>query len=108
MLRGLVQEQGLKITVICYSANENPAMDEQPDLNVYNPENLLAQAKAAQERLGYKILTFYVERDGLLAKTVTPHLAQFYYSPSGGTLRDHEMNIVLYSAKFDVYKGLGR
>ena len=63
--------------------------DPLPDLFVYSPENLIAQADAAPDRLGYK-------------------LVRFYLSPSGGTLRDTELNIVLYSAKFDIYKGLGR
>jgi hypothetical protein len=83
-------------------------MDEITDLNVYSPEHLLAQAATAEERLGYRLLTFYVQEDGTLAKAPTATLGSFFYSPSGGTLRDHEMNIVLYSAKFDVYKGLGR
>jgi hypothetical protein len=83
-------------------------MDGSVDLNVYSPENLLAQAESAEERLGYRLLTFYVNDDGTLAKQPTSTLGTFFYSPSGGTLRDHEMNIVLYSAKFDVYKGFGR
>lgn len=83
-------------------------MDGSLDINVYSPENLLAQAENAEERLGYRLLTFYINEDGTLAKQPTAVLGDFYYSPSGGTLRDHEMNIVLYSAKFDVYKGFGR
>jgi hypothetical protein len=84
------------------------ANDEQPDLYVYSPENLLEQAKEAEEHLGYKILQFYVQADGSLAKEVTDRRATFYLSPSGGTLRDRELNIVVYSAKFDIFKGYGR
>lgn len=83
-------------------------MDERPDLYVYTPDNLLEQAENASERLGYRMLTFYVDADGGLAKEPTDHTRPFYYSPSGGTLRDEDLNIVLYSAKFDLYKGYGR
>lgn len=78
------------------------------DLHVYTPENLLEQAAQAEDRLGYRILRFYVDDQGALAKTPTDTTALFYYSPSGGTLRDSDLNIVLYSAKFDLYKGFGR
>ncbi|MBU3741491.1 MAG: hypothetical protein FGM24_04305 [Candidatus Kapabacteria bacterium] len=79
-----------------------------PDLHLYSPEHLLAQAEQAEERLGYRMLRFYVDEQGMLAKVPTSQTALFYYSPSGGTLRDSELNIVLYSAKFDLYKGFGR
>jgi hypothetical protein len=79
-----------------------------PDLRIYTPEHLIEQATTAREHLGYKLVEFYVDADGLLAKHVTENTATFYLSPSGGTLRDADLNIVLYSAKFDVYKGYGR
>ena len=78
------------------------------DLLVYSPENLIAQAAVAADTLGYKLVQFYVDEKGLLAKCPTEHVGTFDLSPSGGTLRDMELNIVLYSAKFDIYKGLGR
>lgn len=78
------------------------------DLHIYTPEHLLAQAQGAPEQLGYRLLRFYVDDQGQLAKEPTPTLATFFYSPSGGTLRDAELSIVLYSAKFDLYKGYGR
>lgn len=78
------------------------------ELLVYSPENLLIQARTAEEKLGYKIVHFYVDSQGLLAKSVTDTIAQFFLSPSGGTLRDSALNIVLYSAKFDLYKGFGK
>ncbi|MBK7185241.1 MAG: hypothetical protein IPH85_04820 [Ignavibacteria bacterium] len=82
--------------------------EPSPDLLVYSPDNLIAQAAVAPDRLGYKLVRFYVDEKGLLAKSATEHIGTFYLSPSGGTLRDMELNIVLYSAKFDIYKGLGR
>ncbi len=78
------------------------------DLYLFTPDNLLLQAQQATEHLGYRILRFYVDDVGLIAREPTETLAEFYYSPSGGTLRDSNMNIVLYSAKFDLYKGYGR
>ncbi len=78
------------------------------DLRIYSPEHLIEQAKTAREHLGYKLVEFYVDDEGLLAKGITATVAQFYLSPSGGTLRDADLNIVLYSAKFDLYKGYGR
>jgi hypothetical protein len=78
------------------------------ELTVFSPDNLLLQAANAPEHLGYRIVTFCTDERGLLATALTPTTATFYYSPSGGTLRDAEMNIVLYSARFDKYKGLGK
>lgn len=83
-------------------------MDDTDNLNVYTPEHLMAQAEKAPKHLGYSILHFYVDENGLLAKQPTDTLHTFYLSPSGGTLRDEDMNIVLYSARFDIYKGFGR
>ncbi len=78
------------------------------DLYIYSPENVHSQAADADEHLGYKILSFYVDDRGQLAKGSTPERRTFYLSPSGGTLRDADLNIVVYSAKFDLYKGFGR
>jgi len=78
------------------------------DVFIYSPENLLIQAAEAQQTLGYKIVKFYVDEHGLLSKHPTQRIDEFFLSPSGGTLRDTELNIVLYSAKFDLYKGFGR
>ena len=78
------------------------------DTMVYTPENLISQAAHATEHLGSKVVQFYVDEKGLLAKQPTDRIDTFYLSPSGGTLRDAELNIVLYSAKFDIYKGFGR
>lgn len=79
-----------------------------PDVFLYSPDNLISQADSATELLGYKVVRFYVDEKGLISKTPTERLGEFFLSPSGGTLRDAELNIVLYSAKFDIYKGLGR
>ena len=78
------------------------------DLKVYTPENLLEQAATAPLEQGYHRLQFYVDDNGALSKVRTGILHNFFYSPSGGTLRDAELNIVLYSAKFDKFKGIGK
>lgn len=78
------------------------------DLYVYSPAALQEQSKNAPFALGYYSLQFYVDEQGLLAKQPTERLGRFYYSPSGGTLRDEQLNIVLYSAKFDKFKGYGK
>lgn len=75
---------------------------------LYTPENLLAQAKQTPLEKGYHILEFYVDAHGQLAKTVTGSRSRYYYSPSGGTLRDENMNIVAYSARYDKFKGIGK
>lgn len=83
-------------------------MAAELDLHVFSVQNLLAQAAAAEIYMGYKLLQFYVNDGGVLANEATGKLGTFYLSPSGGTLRDSELNIVLYSAKYDKFKGLGR
>ncbi|MFM2133456.1 MAG: hypothetical protein RL156_737 [Bacteroidota bacterium] len=75
---------------------------------VYSPDHLLEQAKHTPLVQGYHILEFCVDEHGQLAKHPTEKRSQFYYSPSGGTLRDTNMNIVLYSARFDKFKGIGK
>ncbi|MCS6965185.1 MAG: hypothetical protein NZ473_00240 [Candidatus Kapabacteria bacterium] len=57
---------------------------------------------------GYYELRFYVDEKGMPARRPTERIATFYLSPSGGILRDHSFNIVLYSAKLDAYRGYGR
>lgn len=78
------------------------------DLHVFSEQHLLAQLENAPTQLGYKIVRFYVDKAGLLAKENTGTTETFYLSPSGGTLRDKDMNIVLYSARYDIYRGLAK
>ncbi len=78
------------------------------DCYIFSPDNLLRQIENAPFELGYYTVQFYVDEHGRLARTPTDRLATFYYSPSGGTLRDEQLNIVLYSARLDRYKGYGR
>jgi len=74
----------------------------------FTPENLLLQAQITPLVLGYHRVQFYVNEQGIPSKEKTTRIDEFYLSPSGGTLRDINMNIVTYSAKYDKYKGYGK
>lgn len=81
---------------------------ETTDLRIFSEETMRAQADTAPLQLGYKRLEFYVDAQAQPAKVKTEHVATFYLSPSGGTLRDADFNIVTYSARWDMYKGYGK
>ena len=80
----------------------------QEDLRIFSHENLLKQSQHSELKLGYYTVHFFVDSPGVPSKHVTDKIEQFYLSPSGGTLRDSSMNIVMYSAKYDKYKGYGK
>lgn len=75
------------------------------DINIYSEENLTAQLESGTYEFGFYKVQFYTDEKGLLASQKTGNLSQFYLYPSGGTLRDENMNIVLYNSKFDTYRG---
>jgi len=74
------------------------------DIYIYSEENLLEQVRKAPYMLGFYKVKFYTT-DGVLASGATETISDFYLYPSGGTLRDSNLNIVLYSSKFDTYRG---
>lgn len=78
------------------------------DIYIFSESNLLAQLEHAPMHLGYKTVRFYVDSDGVVAKENTGIIDTFYLSPSGGTLRDKNLNIVQYSARYDIYKELAK
>lgn len=78
------------------------------DIYIFSERNLLAQLEHAPTQLGYKIVRFYVDANGIVAKENTGTTDIFYLSPSGGTLRDKHLNIVQYSARYDIYKELAK
>lgn len=78
------------------------------DVLLFTPDNLLEQVAQTPLILGYHQVRFYITDEGLLAKEPTDRIGTFFLSPSGGTLRDSGMNIVLYSAKYDKFKGWGK
>ena len=79
-----------------------------PDVYLFSEEMLRKQLETAETKLGYKLVHFYVDNHGIMSKTATQQIEQFYLSPSGGTLRDKNFNLVTYSARYDMYKGLGK
>lgn len=74
------------------------------DRFLYSEESILAQLAASPITHGYYTLEFYT-RNGRLSEEPTETLSTFYLYPSGGTLRDENMNIVLYDSAFDTYRG---
>jgi hypothetical protein len=81
---------------------------EPADIFIFSSENLMSQAAQSPLQLGYHKVRFYVDAPGVPSKVPTGSIEDFYLSPSGGTLRDSSMNIVIYSAKYDKYKGYGK
>lgn len=74
------------------------------DVLLFTEENILEQLKSASFKLGYYTLRFY-SLHGRPVNTATDSVSEFYLYPSGGTLRDTNFNIVLYSSRFDTYRG---
>ncbi|RJP73193.1 MAG: hypothetical protein C4539_02125 [Ignavibacteriales bacterium] len=74
------------------------------DIFIFSEENLLEQIKNGKYELGFYRIKFYT-KNGLPADEKTDTISEFYLYPSGGTLRDENMNIVMYNSKFDTYRG---
>jgi len=70
----------------------------------FSEENLLKQIEFGKYELGFYRVKFFT-KNGTLSETSTEEICEFYLYPSGGTLRDKNFNIVLYSSKFDIYRG---
>lgn len=74
------------------------------DIYIYSEENLLEQIQSGTYELGFYKVMFYSEQ-GRPAERKTDIISTFYLYPSGGALRDENMNIVLYNSRFDTYRG---
>lgn len=74
------------------------------DIYLYTDATLLTQMKSSKYELGFFRVKFYT-KDGKLENSVTEEISDFYFYPSGGTLRDKNFNIVHYNARFDTYRG---
>ncbi|MCZ7554831.1 MAG: hypothetical protein M5R41_00330 [Bacteroidia bacterium] len=68
----------------------------------YSPENVLRQIEGREAVLGVFELRFY-SSGGRPAKEMTECVETFYYYPSGGTIRDASLNILLYEPRLDIY-----
>ena len=66
------------------------------DIFIFSHENILEQMKQSPLQMGYHVLEFYVDEQGVISREKTQRKEKFYLSPSGGTLRDKDMNIVTY------------
>lgn len=71
---------------------------------LYSPDAVRKQIETARFEFGFFRLRFYTE-NGILAKRATDTISEFYLYPSGGALRDKDMNIVHYDSKFDFSRG---
>ena len=74
------------------------------DVFIFSETNLHKQLQTAPFTQGFYTVKFYTT-GGLLAKTKTGDLSEFYLYPSGGTLRDSNFNLVFYDSQFDTYRG---
>lgn len=74
------------------------------DIYTFSETNMALQIEQGSYELGFYRVKFY-SVNGMPSAEKTATLSQYHLFPSGGTLRDENMNIVFYSAKFDTYKG---
>lgn len=75
------------------------------DLLLFSEAHLHTQLETAPFTQGFYTVRFYATSDGLLSKTKTGTISEFYLYPSGGTLRDSNFNLVFYDSQFDTYRG---
>lgn len=74
-------------------------MDDQ---HRYSVDNILLQIRDAKPDLGRYVLRLYAA-DGRPSREKTDVIEEFYYYPSGGTIRDRDLNILFYEPKLDKY-----
>ncbi|MAT40308.1 MAG: hypothetical protein CL946_11970 [Ectothiorhodospiraceae bacterium] len=79
-------------------------MEAAPDIYTYSVEHVIAQIANAPKFLGAYEMRFYIDGIRRPSKEKTATMATFYYYPSGGTIRDEDMNILFYEPKLDIYK----
>ena len=72
------------------------------DPYLYSVEHVKRQAASAVAEQGVYPVRFYA-RDGRPARENTGVVERFYYYPSGGTIRDAQLNILLYEPRLDQY-----
>ena len=72
------------------------------DIHLYTIENILRQAEAADGVHGCYPIRLYAV-DGRPSRNASGIVETFYYYPSGGTIRDSELNILFYEPRLDRY-----
>ncbi|MBR9974406.1 MAG: hypothetical protein KFF77_02400 [Bacteroidetes bacterium] len=68
----------------------------------YSVENVRLQTQDAEAELGCYTVRFYVDGDRP-SRVPTGTVEEFFYYPSGGTIRDRDLNIVCYEPRLDTY-----
>lgn len=68
----------------------------------YSVEAVRAQVGEDTSRLDSHAVRFYMD-GGRPSRVKTDVIGTFYYYPSGGTIRDAELNIVFYEPRLDTY-----
>jgi hypothetical protein len=74
-------------------------MDDQ---YCYSIDNIRRQVRDSEPDLGRYVVRLYVA-DGRPAREKTDVIEEFFYYPSGGTIRDRDLNILFYEPKLDKY-----
>jgi len=69
----------------------------------YSVENIRRQVEDCEPELGCHTVRLYITPDGRPSREPTDETEQFYYYPSGGTIRDADRNIIFYEPKLDKY-----
>lgn len=72
------------------------------DIHRYTIENVRRQAAASTPVLGAYVLRFYAAA-GRPSRVPTAEMRDFWYYPSGGTIRDEDLNILFYEPRLDLY-----
>ncbi len=80
----------------------NAQTNSGEDLHLFSHEHLFAQIAGKTMVRGHHAVEFY-SHHGMLSRERTDTVAQFFYYPSAGTIRDAGMNIVYYSSLIDKY-----
>lgn len=70
----------------------------------FTDENFVTQLTHSTYEAGFYRVRFYAV-DGRPSAEQTETIEDYYYYPSGGTLRDRHFNIIEYFPRFDIYRG---
>ena len=74
------------------------------DILTYNDENLRHQIENGKYNLGFYKVKFY-SINGIPSSEITDEVSEYFFYPSGGSLRDKGFSIILYHSKYDIYRG---
>lgn len=77
------------------------------DFLCYSVDNVRLQVRDTEPALGCYVVRFYAD-GGRPSRVPTDSVEEFLYYPSGGTIRDRELNIVFYEPKLDTYHSSNR